>query len=610
MKLILKNAVLVFGICCFATAHAQDPVLDSLKHVLKNTSTADTQRMSILDEMVEIAPEGEWELYSEEMGKLAKQFMTSQDPAIQKAGKRYYSVSINNDAFILLEKGDYTTALNKFEQCLKVNRELDDKENMALTLSNIGVILDRQGDIANAISNYKMALTLQKESESPKEMVATLNNIGVIYSKTGQTDSALLTYMQGLKIAEQIKFKSTVFATLLAGLGGCLESNGEYDQAMEYYNRGLKMSEELNDPIGKSKNLTGIANVLFKRNDLDKALDFSRRAVAASTEGNNPKTLITAAAVLKSIYEKKGNYKEAFKIYQLEIATRDTLERKENQKAVIRHQFKYEYDIKDATAKAEQQQKDVIAQKELQKQKLVRNGFVGGFAIVLLFAGVFFTQRNKIKKGKKLSDELLLNILPEEVAEELKAKGEADARLIDEVTVLFTDFKGFTEMSEQLTPKQLVKDIHECFSAFDHIMEKYGMEKIKTIGDSYMAAGGLPTPNKTHAEDAVNAALEIRQFIAEGKARKIAANAPYFEIRIGIHTGPVVAGIVGVKKFAYDIWGDTVNTASRMESSGEIGQVNISETTCALVKDKFICTHRGKISAKGKGDIDMYFVEA
>jgi len=218
-------------------------------------------------------------------------------------------------------------------------------------------------------------------------------------------------------------------------------------------------------------------------------------------------------------------------------------------------------------------------------------------------------EKKKTDELLKKSDELLLNILPVEVAEELKEKGSAEARLIDEVTVLFTDFKGFTSISEKLSPKTLVAEINDCFSAFDNIMDKYGVEKIKTIGDSYMAAGGLPTPNKTHPDDVVKAALEIQQFMQDRNQIKEAAGEYFFEIRIGVHTGPVVAGIVGIKKFQYDIWGDTVNTASRMESSGEAGKVNISGTTYELIKGKFSCEYRGEIDAKGKGMMKMYFVE-
>ena len=165
-------------------------------------------------------------------------------------------------------------------------------------------------------------------------------------------------------------------------------------------------------------------------------------------------------------------------------------------------------------------------------------------------------------------------------------------------------------MSEQLTAQELVNEINYCYSEFDNIIAKHGIEKIKTIGDSYMCAGGLPVANKTNAQDIVLAALEIRNFMLNEKQMREAGRKPFFEIRIGCNTGPVVAGIVGIKKFAYDIWGDTVNIASRMESSGEAGKVNISEATYEIVKDKFNCIHRGKISAKNKGDIDMYFVES
>ena len=215
----------------------------------------------------------------------------------------------------------------------------------------------------------------------------------------------------------------------------------------------------------------------------------------------------------------------------------------------------------------------------------------------------------ELAKEKKLSDDLLLNILPSEVAEELKQKGSAEAKQFDEVTVMFTDFKDFTQVSEKLTPAELVAEIHDFFKAFDNIISRYNIEKIKTIGDSYMCAGGLPVPNKTNAIDVITAAMEIQQFTKEHIQQRAKEGKVSLEIRIGIHTGQVVAGIVGIKKFAYDIWGDTVNIASRMESSGEAGKINISGSTYELVKEKFNCLYRGKIEAKHKGMIDMYFVE-
>ena len=208
---------------------------------------------------------------------------------------------------------------------------------------------------------------------------------------------------------------------------------------------------------------------------------------------------------------------------------------------------------------------------------------------------------------KKKSDDLLLNILPEEVATELKQTGYAQARRFENVTVMFTDFKNFTIHSENLKPEQLVAELDICFRKFDEIISKYQLEKIKTIGDAYLCVGGLPHPNPP--ENVVKAALEICNFMKTLKEQREKLNMPCFEIRIGIHSGPVVAGIVGNKKFAYDIWGDTVNTAARMEQCSEPNKVNISYKTFHLVKDHFNCQHRGKINAKNKGLIDMYFVE-
>ena len=217
-------------------------------------------------------------------------------------------------------------------------------------------------------------------------------------------------------------------------------------------------------------------------------------------------------------------------------------------------------------------------------------------------------QKEIIEEAKAQSDSLLLNILPGEIADELKKFGKSFARKHEQVSVLFSDIKGFTSIAESLSPVKLVAQLDDIFGAFDNIIAKYGMEKIKTIGDAYMCASGLPQSDSENAVKAVKAALDMQHFIKGfGVANKI-QNLPVYEIRIGINTGPIVAGVVGTKKFVYDIWGDTVNLASQMEQHSEPGKVNISGETYNLIKDYFQFTHRGKIAAKSKGQVDMYFV--
>ncbi|HNF15458.1 MAG TPA: adenylate/guanylate cyclase domain-containing protein [Leptospiraceae bacterium] len=206
------------------------------------------------------------------------------------------------------------------------------------------------------------------------------------------------------------------------------------------------------------------------------------------------------------------------------------------------------------------------------------------------------------------SEKLLLNILPSEIVKELKEKGHTVPVFYETVTVMFTDFKGFTKISETMAPQELVKELDGCFIQFDMIMDRFRLEKLKTIGDSYMAAGGIPNANRTNPIDAVLAAMEILAFMDQMKIVKEAMGLPYWELRMGINTGSLVAGVIGEKKFAYDVWGDTVNTASRLESSGTPGKINISEATYLKIRDFFNCEYRGRIEAKNKGEISMYYV--
>jgi class 3 adenylate cyclase len=219
-----------------------------------------------------------------------------------------------------------------------------------------------------------------------------------------------------------------------------------------------------------------------------------------------------------------------------------------------------------------------------------------------------YLANERIREQEEKSNRLLLNILPTKIADELKQKGEVSPVLYDSVSILFSDFKGFTRIAEGMGPEELVKELDGYFFQFDEIVKRYNLEKLKTIGDAYMCVGGIPIKNSTHAIDACLAALEILEFMKQMKEIKISIGLPFWELRLGIHSGSVVGGVIGKTKFAYDIWGDTVNTASRMESSGDVSKVNISETTYNLIKDFFDCEYRGEIDAKNKGKVKMYFV--
>jgi class 3 adenylate cyclase len=311
-------------------------------------------------------------------------------------------------------------------------------------------------------------------------------------------------------------------------------------------------------------------------------------------------------------------------VEQEKLETQEYIEKKEQMIRALNNEKEREALVKQ---KLEQDLLVIQQQSDIQKLELERNRnlriFLAAISLLILLIALAFYLRyrakrkanesleqlnREIKKEQEKSEELLLNILPEPVAEELKVKNHSEAKSYDQATVLFTDFKNFTTIAEKMTPEELVHNLDECFRAFDYIIAENNIEKIKTIGDAYMCANGISDkPGKPL--DVVKAALQIQQFLEEHKRQKILEGKPYFEARIGIHTGPVVAGVVGVKKFAYDIWGDAVNVAARMESACEAGKINISDATYWKVKYDFDCRYRGELEVKNKGQIKMYYVE-
>ncbi|MCF8259048.1 MAG: tetratricopeptide repeat protein [Flavobacteriales bacterium] len=510
-------------------------------------------------------------------------------------------------------RSDYPKALDAYERARSLYEDLGQRRPLAVILMNIGTVYRALQRPEKALEFYDRSFAIAKETDNLQLQGQLLGNKGVIYFAQEKWEEQRKVSEQALVIFESINDVSNT-AWIVSNLADGRAMSGDLESALVYQEKAIGLYQQVGDLLGIAGTYGNMGSVhaelaeaetdpAERKRHFEAAISYLQKAEVLQRQLGDLDYLKDVFNNLSEIYVKTGDHKLALDAYRAYVQLKDSVHSLEVQESIANLETRRALEVRD---------KEIIIQQLKKRTELIYMS--GGVAILLLivvFAIIGYRRQKASNRllnvEKQKSEDLLHNILPEETAKELKDKGHSDARLMDQVTVLFTDFKGFTAMSEQLSPKQLVKDLHECFSQFDHICEKHGIEKIKTIGDAYMAAGGLPTPNSTHATDVVKAALEMAQVVEEGKAKKIAAGLPYFEIRIGVHTGPVVAGIVGIKKFQYDIWGDTVNTASRMESSGEVGRVNISQATYELVKDQFTCEFRGEVEAKGKGKMGMWF---
>jgi class 3 adenylate cyclase len=350
--------------------------------------------------------------------------------------------------------------------------------------------------------------------------------------------------------------------------------------------------------------------IFLENDDSQTALEYAERSLSLATQYSLKDEISQANLILSKIHEQLGNTRIAFDYYKNHVLYRDSVN---NIGAVQKMaNLRTDYEVSQKQVEVDLLEKEAtIISLQTKRQQILLYGILALLISVGIIAFVTFKRYRFERETKKIieaeknrSEELLLNILPEEIAEELKNEGKVKAHRFNSATVLFTDFKSFSSLAENISPEKLVESIDFYFKKFDEITTTFDLEKIKTIGDSYMCVGGIPVETEDHATRVIQAAQAMMEFTSEPKPEHIVQ----FEMRIGIHTGPIVAGIVGIKKWQYDIWGDTVNIASRMESNSVEGRINMSETTYELVKETFECEFRGSIDVKNRGVWKMYFL--
>ena len=517
----------------------------------------------------------------------------------------YEGYTNKGDAYRLL--GDLDKALESLFKSSDVAREGELVQEEALSYISIADVYSEIGNPSNAELYYNKGILVLRgqELENPKILGSALFNVGDEHFNNKKFDKALENFEEAQLIFENEDY-SIGTAYTLGNIGMIYAEQGNHTLAEDKINEAIKVLEELEDYYAISEYLTYMSDIYLEQNDTEKAFAYAERSLELAKKTGLKKQISESNLKLSELHQQIGSLAQSYAYYKEHIKYRDSLINLEN--------IEKAYDLRtDFEVSQKQLEVDLGIEKSRNQRNIIFATAIALFLIGLLAFGLF--RRNKyvnktnkiIATEKERSDNLLLNILPEETAIELKENGKVKAKKFDSITVLFTDFKGFTEYAEKLTPEALVESVDFYFSKFDEIMEKHGLEKIKTVGDAYMCAGGLNESVKNHSEKMVLAAFDIAEFVKSAKAQD-SESKTRFDVRIGINTGPIVAGVVGTKKFAYDIWGDAVNIASRMESSSEPGKINVSHDTYNLIKHNFDCEYRGKIEVKNRGEMKMYFV--
>lgn len=476
-------------------------------------------------------------------------------------------------------QGNHSQALKCYLHALVIYERQEQQSRIASTTSNMGLLYTELENYDEALSMFERALSIRRSANEIKSVADLLNNIGLVYYHQKQYNKALQTQEQALELKKHLGNKAKI-ASAYSNIANIYRDTERIDDALDYYTHALNLFTVANEKRGLLEAYSNLSELYFRMHDYTKTHSYVSIAIKLAEETGLKSYQKQLYQLLANVYEQEDNYRQAFHYHKLYTKLDKEISNSETSKQIAQMGMRYEMEQKEQMAEAER-----VKNMELMKAY------------------------TSLENEKQRSEELLNNILPEEISRELKEYGKSTARSFESVSVLFADIQGFTRISEQLSAEEIVSGIDEYFEAFDRIVERHGIEKIKTIGDAYLCAGGIPVATEGHAHTTVAVAKDFIEAIETLRTKRQTEGRHVFDFRIGIHTGPVVAGIVGIKKFAYDIWGDTVNTASRIQQHGEPNRINISEHTWQLIKDDFTCTYRGEIEAKNKGKLKMYFVE-
>ncbi|HWI93439.1 MAG TPA: adenylate/guanylate cyclase domain-containing protein [Flavisolibacter sp.] len=502
------------------------------------------------------------------------------------------------------QKGDKKKLLGDLEEALAYffkSVEAAKKENFTRgegsSYMAIADIYSISKNYPNAMLYYNKAIATLRTSKDSIALASAILNAGDAYLNNKSYDSALLYSKEAGTIFQNVNYLIGK-AYSLGNVGMVYANTGNDLLAEKNINEAIPVLEKFGEYYPICVYLISMCNIYLEKGDRQTALNYALRSLQLAQQYQLKDQISDAHVKLSELYEQSGNLKESLQHYKSYITYRDSVNNIKSVQKMADLRTNYEVSQKQIEVDLLNQQK--------RNQRTIMISLIIILALGAVILAILYWYYRAIAREKKRSENLLLNILPAETAKELKEKGKVEAVKFDQVTVLFTDFVEFSKSAEHIAPEQLVKSIDYYFKSFDEITMRYGLEKIKTIGDSYMCACGLPTANPTHARNVIQAAKEMRDVVMNELSAKDDLN--HFNVRIGIHTGPVVAGIVGIKKWQYDIWGDTVNIASRMESKSEPGKINLSETTYQEIKDEFPCEYRGEIEVKNRGLLKMYFL--